>query len=220
MLVALSDTHLTHRFFSSKKFHYLSNVIQRADQIVIVGDFWDGRRCTFNQFIRSRWRGLFPMLKSRNSIYLYGNNDPKELCSQEVNLFSVQQAESLDLQIGTLNLHFEHGHRIAPNPIDEKYPWIMEIPGMGYADYLFNELIPTSLFGERWINLRGAPAAKLLRARARNFAAQGQWLICGHSHITELDPNIRYANCGFFGMGYAQYLKIGRYSIGPVNGRY
>ena len=220
MLVALSDTHLTHQFFNPKKFHYLANIIGGADQVAIVGDWWDGHRCRFDQFIRSPWRALFPLLKSRNTIYLYGNHDPEELCDERVNLFSVRQGWEINLQVGSWNLHFEHGHRIAPDPIAKKYPRVLELPGIGYFDYLFTELLPTSLFGQRWLNYRGKAADRQLKARSQELAGNGQWLVCGHSHLAELDPTIKYANCGFVGLGRAQYLRVDRYSIGVVRAGY
>ena len=219
MLVALSDTHLTPRV-NLKKFNYLFNLIKGADQVVIVGDWWDSRRCTFDQFLRSSWENLFPLLRSKETVYLYGNHDPREQCDGRVEQFSVRQADELDLEFGTLKLHFEHGHRIAPDPIEKNHPGILKVPGIGHADYLFTELIPTSLFGERWINYRGKAAAKLLKARSKEIAKSGRWLVCGHSHLAELDPAIKYANCGFFGLGRAQYLRVDQYSINVVRAGY
>ena len=219
MLVGLSDVHLTSRF-DRKKFNYLFNLIKGADQVALVGDWWDSRRCTFDEFLGSPWNNLFPLLLSRNAIYIYGNHDPRERCDGRAEQFSVRQADELDLEFGTFRLHFEHGHRIAPDPIEKNHPGILKVPGIGHADYLFTELIPTSLFGERWINYRGRVCAKQLKAAAEEFAVKGQWLVCGHSHIAELNPAIKYANCGFFGLGRAQYLRVDNYSIGVVKARY
>lgn len=218
-LLVISDVHLTHRWFNRRKYRALADLIWSAGRVLINGDWWDSHRCTFDQFLRSPWRNLFPLLKSKGTIYLYGNHDPEERCDERVNLFSVYQANSIDLKIGTWDLHFEHGHRIAPDLITRR-PRLLRIPGIGYADYLFLEVVMTGLFGERWIDYRGRGCVALLKARAREHAARGQWLVCGHSHVAEIDPEIRYANSGFVGLGRLQYLQIGEYSIGPVKSRY
>jgi len=218
-LLVISDTHLTHRWFNPRKYRRLANLISSAGRVLINGDWWDGHRCTFDQFLRSPWRGLFPLLKSKGTIYLYGNHDPEELGDERASRFSIRQADSIDLKIGTWDLHFEHGHRIAPDLITRR-PGMLKIPLIGYADYLFLEVVLTSLFGERWINYRSRGCVELLKARAREHAARGQWLVCGHSHIAEIDPGIKYANSGFVGLRRIQYLRIGEYSIGPVKSWY
>lgn len=219
MLVVVSDMHLTNRWFNPKKLRYLTNIIESADQVAITGDFWDGFRCSFDQFIKSPWRVLFPLLKSKEAIYIYGNHDPEEWCDWRVNLFSVYQAESVDLKVGTLNLHLEHGHRIAGDPLT-KYPQLRNVPLLGHADYLLQNFIPTSLFGERWVKFMGRYPTNLMRERAEELSKSGQWLVCGHSHVAQLDPTIKYANCGFFGLGYAQYLRVDKHSIGLAKDRY
>lgn len=218
MLVAFSDTHLTPRF-NRKKFNYLFNLVKGADRVAILGDFWDGHRCRFDQFVRSPWRHLFPLLKSKNTIYTYGNHDLEEWCDERVNLFSTQQAPAVDLQIGTLNLHFEHGHRIAPDLLTRN-PGLLEVPFIGWANSIFLEAIPMILVGDRWIRLRSKPCVQLLKERARELSAHGQWLVCGHSHVAEMDPTIKYANSGLIGVGRAQFLRIDSYSIGLVKAGY
>uniref|UniRef100_A0A831YQ97 Calcineurin-like phosphoesterase domain-containing protein n=1 Tax=candidate division WWE3 bacterium TaxID=2053526 RepID=A0A831YQ97_UNCKA len=219
MLVAFSDAHLTPRF-DQKKFNYLFNLIKGADRVVIVGDWWDGHRCSFDQFVRSRWQDLFPLLKSKGTIYIYGNHDLREWCDARVEQFSIRQTDELDLEFGTFKLHFEHGHRIAPDLITQN-PELLRIPYLGFADHFFLEVFLTGLFGERWINYRSRSCVQLLKSRAREFAAVGRWLICGHSHVAELDPAIKYVNCGFVGSGRIQYLHIdNNYSIGVVKARY
>ncbi|GMR19064.1 MAG: hypothetical protein BMS9Abin34_189 [Patescibacteria group bacterium] len=219
MLVAFSDTHLTHHRFNPKKFSYLANIIRSADQVAIVGDFWDGMRCSFDQFIRSPWRALFPLLKSKDAIYLYGNHDLEEWCDERVNRFSTRQAEAADITAGTFNLRLEHGHRIAPDPIT-KNPKILNIPLIGWVDFIFTSVIPVTLFGERWTEISGRESTRLMRERAKELSANGQWLVCGHSHLAQLDPAVKYANCGFIGLGRAQYLRVNEYSIDLINTRF
>ncbi|HEB14010.1 MAG TPA: hypothetical protein ENI09_01190 [candidate division WWE3 bacterium] len=219
MLIVFSDTHLTHHWFNPKKFRYLANIIRSADQVAIVGDFWDGMRCSFDQFIQSPWKALFPLLKSKDAIYLYGNHDLEEWCDERVNRFSTLQAEAVDITVGTFNLRLEHGHRIAPDPIT-KNPKLLNIPMIGWADYIFTSAIPMVLFGDRWAKVSGRVPTHLMRERAKWASANGQWLICGHSHSAQVDPAIRYANSGFVGSGWAKYLRVDEYSIDLINARF
>ncbi|MBI3955332.1 metallophosphoesterase, partial [Candidatus Gottesmanbacteria bacterium] len=72
--IIISDLHLTRRF-EKRKFNFLKKIIERSDQVVINGDLWDYYFSSFSQFVRSPWRQLFPLLKEKKTVYLYGNHD-------------------------------------------------------------------------------------------------------------------------------------------------
>src|SRR5690606_17718607 len=97
--IIFSDTHLSSRVYR-KKLRYLQAVIETADRVVILGDFWDGFLTDFDRFLRSGWRVLFPMLLERQAIYLYGNHDRSQWSDERVSLFSVEQGLSHTLSIG------------------------------------------------------------------------------------------------------------------------
>ena len=86
-----SDTHLTPKY-EPKKFAVLKNAIEQADRVIINGDFWEGFVCTFNEFVESPWsKELFPLLKKKKAVYLFGNHDRESLANERASLFSDKQ---------------------------------------------------------------------------------------------------------------------------------
>jgi len=75
-ILVISDLHLTTRF-DEKKCEFLEKLINRADKVIINGDFWEAYDLKINSFISSKWNKLFKYLKKNNSIYLFGNHDKK-----------------------------------------------------------------------------------------------------------------------------------------------
>ena len=61
-ILVFSDTHLSSTF-EEKKFNLLKEIISRADRVIINGDFWEGYLISFKEFLDSRWKELFPLLK-------------------------------------------------------------------------------------------------------------------------------------------------------------
>ena len=89
--LVFSDTHLTPKF-DHRKFSVLKEAIDQADRAVICGDFWEGFGNSFDDFVSSKWsETLFPLLKKKKTVYLYGNHDKKEYANDRVSLFSVKQ---------------------------------------------------------------------------------------------------------------------------------
>jgi len=70
ILSVISDTHLTNKF-NENKFNKLRSIIESSDKIVLNGDFWDGYATDFEDFYNSKWSALFPLLKSKKTIYLF-----------------------------------------------------------------------------------------------------------------------------------------------------
>jgi len=90
--IIFSDTHLG-KDYEEKRALFLKEVIKDCDKVIIAGDFWEGLQITFDQFINSPWKELFPYLKKKNTVYIYGNHDPKGSCDERVSLFSSKQAQ-------------------------------------------------------------------------------------------------------------------------------
>lgn len=81
-----SDTHLAERF-EPDKFTFLFRNISRADTVIIAGDFWDIWHTSFDRFLRSEWSRLFPLLKQKHTVYLWGNHDPASAMDRRVERF-------------------------------------------------------------------------------------------------------------------------------------
>ncbi|MGI5828520.1 MAG: metallophosphoesterase, partial [Patescibacteria group bacterium] len=163
--IVISDTHLTPHF-EQKKFSYLEKIIKKSDQVIINGDFWDGYLCSFEEFTKSSWRKLFPLLKSKESVYLFGNHDPKKWATKKTNLFSKRQYSSLKISLNEFNLHIQHGNSIKPS-IGERHPWV--------ANKLTARLASTFLgvgvrcFGPDFYK-KYYPRARLTDSKLRNWA--------------------------------------------------
>ena len=98
-------------------------MISSADRVIINGDFWDSYVTSFDKFVKSKWRALFPLLKEKNTHYNYGNHDLKKNCDERVNLFSVTQSESLTLKVGDKELLIRLGDDL-DHYTPEKYPFL------------------------------------------------------------------------------------------------
>jgi predicted MPP superfamily phosphohydrolase len=116
-ILVFSDTHLTH-VFEEKKYVFLKKVIESADQVIINGDFWDGYLTSFDAFISSRWNNLFPLLKQKKAVYIFGNHDKACFSDKRTSFFSDIQTKKYSFVDG-MTFYFEHGNTLLPS-IDEK----------------------------------------------------------------------------------------------------
>lgn len=203
--VIISDTHLTGRF-EVRKFDYLQNIISSADKVIINGDFWDGYLMSFDRFCRSKWSRLFPVLRLKETVYIYGNHDRKKWCSQKACFFSCQQTDSFEIKVGGKTLLIEHGHRIAPAE-DDRFPWLVKHKFLVFSFMLLRERAPLEVFGKgmlEWYHKQN----KKMKAWSQKQLIEDQILVCGHSHLAELNLECSFINTGFVRYGYGQYLKI------------
>src|SRR4051812_43742823 len=106
-VLVISDTHLG-QVFQPAKFALLVRLINQADQVIINGDFWERYLCSWDEFISSPWRQLFPLLRDKKAVYLFGNHDLEELSDYRREKFSTVQAQSYELESGGRLFHLEH----------------------------------------------------------------------------------------------------------------
>ena len=97
--------------FEQKKFDYLKKIINEADQIIINGDFFDDYMISFDDFIKSPWNQLFPMLKEKKAVCVFGNHDRQKFSDKRLSLFSDLQSSEYRLPIADYNLVFTHGQQ-------------------------------------------------------------------------------------------------------------
>lgn len=200
-----SDVHLTDKF-ESNKFNYLKKIIERSDQVIINGDFWDGYLITFESFVKSPWRRLFPLLKSKNTIYIYGNHDKKDFANQDIKLFSILQTDNYLLIVNGKKYLIEHGNAIYPGWDDRLGwqrvpPYIMRAVHSSYK-YFFRK------FGKAFLKIAFSKSNKRIKKQIGRIVQEGEILINGHTHYAEVDLQNHYANSGIFHFGLAQYLII------------
>lgn len=211
-ILAFSDSHLSDHF-DEKKFEYLSSIIKEADQVVLNGDFWDHYATNFNKFVNSQWKRLFPLLKEKKTIYIYGNHDSEKFSDNRVNLFSDIQTERYELKSGNKTFIFEHGNRF--------------FPGMNeFLDIrLINALIDRILdpiqyqmirrFNGKLLRLSVKRTNSIIKRRLKKELKANQIYICGHTHCAELDMKRRFINTGInnYGLGQCLWIENGKISF-------
>lgn len=200
-----SDTHLTDKP-DPKKMAFLKKIINEADRVIINGDFWDGAFISFDQFLSSPWQELFPLLKKKNTVYLYGNHDKKERCDERVNLFSDLQAENYSLPLGSKTLVITHGHNLGLS--FDKITKILKIwrPLSKLQSRLDHFL--AKVLGRKYLYCSRRKYNRETEAKAKEYLKRNQILVCGHTHLAQKDPKKGFINLGCLNFGLGQYLIV------------
>jgi predicted phosphodiesterase len=217
-ILVISDTHLTTPF-EEKKFKFLTNLILSSDRVIINGDFWDGYLTTFEKFIDSPWKNLFPLLKSKNTVYIFGNHDKSTFANKsKFKLFSDLQTNSYRLTINNISYLFEHGNRLLPFD-DEKIiePLTSPLRSTKIIDTLEQKLIRR--FGSRFQKLL-RKNNKIIKLKALKELKNNEYYVCGHTHCAEIDHTNRFINSGLIKGGLGQYLLIKNHSVYAHEARY
>lgn len=215
-VIIFSDTHLSKKF-EPKKFNFLRKIIKKADQVVINGDFWDYGHNIFHDFVNSKWSELFPLLKEKNTIYLYGNHDPIELSDERVSLFSVKQGDMCQLKVGDKELLVRHGHKLAPT-FDLAWPRVFSRRKVIRLINLINQ-IGIFLAGKYYLRSYQAYGNR----RTKTFSADladNQFLVCGHTHALHEGADHQFINIGVVNWSLAQYLLLEEGKIKLMDERY
>ncbi len=215
-LLIFSDTHLTHKF-EKKKYDVLVKLISQADNVIINGDFWDYYLTTWEKFLNSPWKALFPLLKSRHAIYIFGNHDSRKHSDVRVNLFSVLQTEKYMLKVKDRVLNIQHGHLIVPT-LD-----------VSHSSLRRKSLIKiTQKFEQRNVFFLSKRILKRVSKRQNNqlkkyalsVLAKNELLICGHTHLWEMSERHKYMNVGLIRYGMAQGLVVNNGHFEMINTKY
>jgi len=217
-LLIISDLHLTTNFIK-KKFNFLNKIISASDKVIINGDFWSAYYNTFDEFVNSPWNRLFPLLKSRGAIYIYGNHDRKNWCDARVNLFSIKQADEYKFKYSDkLTLLFNHGHKYLGDSVsNEKFMSFWRKYKIDVIKYLFESLF-LRIFG-RFIYYPARLLNKKIKERVGDLG-NDIYLVTGHTHWRELDLKNRFLNSGIIHAGVASYIVIENGEIKAVSARY
>lgn len=214
-VVIFSDTHLSHRS-DPAQLKFIERAIGPADRVIINGDFWDYGETTFGEFVNSSWKQLFPLLKKRKAIYLYGNHDLEKACDQRVELFSVKQGDHCLIETTKQQLLVRHGHLLAPSR-DVAMPRVFANPPMLKLGNGIN-LLGVNLALKSYLNLFQI-RNRLMKKLSSSFQ-NNQLLVCGHSHLAEYNLEKKYINNGVIRWGLGQYLKVEDGQLNLVRSRY
>ena len=200
-ILVISDTHLSLPF-EEKKFRFLETLIKKHDQVIIDGDFWEGFLISYDKFVASPWRALFPLLKQKNSIYIFGNHDLEEFGNGTFDSFSVKQTDRYEAKVNGHVFVFEHGHRLLPLDGDDDSK---KIRNTKYMDRVEKYMIKG--FGAKYQKLL-KPYNKKIKKQLPRELKQTEYYVCGHTHCAEIDHKNRFINTGVIKHGLAQYLVI------------
>lgn len=198
-----SDTHLRIDF-EDKKYIFLRKIISHADRVIINGDFWEGNGILFESFLNSSWNKLFPLLKQKNCVYIYGNHDDKTLSDNRVKRFSIHQTSRYIMKIKDRELVIEHGDLYCPFP-DINIPVSSNI-----LQFLFDQWERWMLFffGSSYQKIFFQRFNNKIKQSIQNKLTKNQLYVCGHTHCAEIDYKHRFINTGIIRHGFAQYLMI------------
>ncbi len=202
-----SDTHLSHEF-DEAHFNALASVISDVDRVIINGDFWDAYLTSFDEFISSPWKQLFPLLKEKNAVYLYGNHDKPVFVDERASLFSDVQGFKHTLSIGENQALVMHGHLEVPE-IDDLFPRFTGKFGKHYQKLhkIKEKENKLGILARKFDSKYRKRLHTKLVALANELTTH-DFLICGHSHFRSTDDSHKYINPGDFRNGWARYILI------------
>ncbi|KKP67257.1 MAG: hypothetical protein UR68_C0011G0006 [Candidatus Roizmanbacteria bacterium GW2011_GWA2_35_19] len=207
-ILVFSDSHL-YLPFDERKFNFLKSIIASCDRVIINGDFYDSYMNAFDEFVNSSWSRLFPLLKARKTVYIYGNHDQRSFSDNRVSLFSDIQAERYKIKTDKKTYIFEHGHKTRITP-DAKFKisWSTKHNAMIVVHFLRN--IAIKIFGYFGVLLLFKYKNKISKKMIRNFykPKDNEIYIIGHNHFGEIDEINHYVSNGAILYGFAQYLTI------------
>ncbi len=201
--LVFSDSHLTDRF-EPNKCKALLKAIDAADRVIINGDFWDGYLVSFNTFVTSQWSTkLFPLLKKKQAVYIFGNHDTQKMADNRTRLFSNIQTNQYKLTSGGKTFIFEHGHRIAPmadETLNVKQGVVIKI-----AQRV--EKYAVAIIGPRVFFILYAYLIKQYKKSASQLNSD-EVLVVGHTNTPEIDLDHKYINTGYCNIGLCHYVLI------------
>lgn len=207
-IVLFSDSHLDTRF-NDLQFRALRKIITAADVVVIAGDFWADKYITFDAFMKTKWRKLFPYLKKKETYYLFGNHDMPLHSDDRIFTFCTHAGFWLKLKAGALLLHIEHGHLRSNFLIRavlllfEKHPKVLHI--------LTIPIEQLSMLYVDVLKRTGIPLSKRVNTSYKHKRIgldPQEILVMGHTHTPEIDLNMKYVNLGLTHHGYFSYVLI------------
>jgi predicted phosphodiesterase len=216
----ISDTHLSR--FNKKQFSFLRDLIKSVDEVIINGDFWDSWCISFEKFVNSKWQQLFDLLLEKNTIYIYGNHDPKHLCDERCSLFAVKTCNSYQFELLGQKFHCEHGHHLMThfnmsNFINIYYKLLHRQPKvLCYLIAEFERLLFYVFPNTNRHSKVGQHTNQILRKNLHHKYIN----IYGHSHCADLDLENNFVNSGSIMCKNASYVLIDNKKIRLERMRY
>lgn len=218
--LVLSDLHLTHHFYP-RKFDKLKSLIEQHDRLIINGDMWDGYFTTFDLFLNSNWQDIFPLMKKKRTVYIYGNHDEPAYfeVDDRVEQFSDYYGSDYHFELGGKQYYLEHGHKIIPE-LSARWSYIKK-----YRLVMQAWTIPFNLGEVAFMSITGKPSPTIrvnnpfLKWKEQNLPKE-TYMVVGHMHAQQIDHERRFVDIGYFRWGLAQYCTIDEQGIQLHSERY
>lgn len=216
--LVISDLHLSPNI-EEKKFRYLNKLFCSYDQIILNGDFWEGFLYSFDDFYNSRWNKLFPILREKNTVYIFGNHDKKIYNNiKKASAFSTIQTEKYEHSVKNKKFIFEHGDRL----------WQSESEDVNLSSAHFRNMVKfVSNFESSLIRFGGnlyQKGLKTINKHVYNKIApnllHNEYFFFGHTHRQEVFKENRIYNSGVCKAGLSQYIVINDDNIIPKEEAY
>jgi len=210
--VVFSDTHLTDQY-DAETFHALRTIIEPADQVIINGDFWDGYLTDFDSFLSSPWKDeLFPLLKSKQTIYIPGNHDEPSFMDERTSEFARHIVPLFVLKSPAHTYLIQHGHVIYKNTVILVSDRIPRIVSATFFRFLTDQEKKQSWLGKlSKIIAHSLDVYDHERMKAYVRTARGKenlTFIFGHTHIPYVSKKKDHFNSGSFTPKKFSYLVI------------
>lgn len=206
-ILVFSDTHL-YLPFDQKKFNFLKKIISNSDKVIINGDFFDDYMISFDDFVNSPWKELFPLLKNKHAVYIFGNHDQQKFSDERLSLFSDIQVTSYKLQVANIQYIFTHGQQFRKTAdlfIKELFKPLVSLV-VRIAHHKRQNLV--NIFGRNFLKARFAYRNIATKEKAIKTINDNEFIIVGHNHWAEVDAQNHFACNGAILYGFAQYLTI------------
>ncbi|MFC1647090.1 metallophosphoesterase [Patescibacteria group bacterium] len=195
--LVISDLHLG-RKFNKRKFDYLSRLFSRYPEIILNGDFWDYYSFSFDEFVNSKWNGLFPIMKKK-TVYIYGNHDMKKWSDDRVKLFSKIHTSEYIKTIGANKFIFRHGHVLDEFKQNEskKYVAFVRKLRLAYLGLVYDHLFTL-------LTLKNYKKIK----KYSNNLVENELLVIGHKHAQLVNIKDKFISGGYIMFGKARYFEL------------
>lgn len=213
--LVISDTHFAAGNYDPKFCDRLIELIEQYPRVIILGDFFDAYLSTFDVFLVSGWKRLFPLLRKKKAVYIYGNHDRPEYMNEHTTDFSVEQTYRKELEVQGVRVILQHGHLYAPD-FDGKFPWLSYYLSWLYPRYhrhasertWINRLFLKAYNDNKNKLLHADMKRAITRFQEKNSDMEATWQITGHSHIQDIDLDLQYINVGATLSRSLEYLVI------------
>lgn len=204
-ILIISDIHLTTNFIG-KKFNYLKDLFRSVDKVIINGDFWTAYYNTFDEFLNTKWKELFPILRDKKAVYIYGNHDKEVWQDDRNSKFSIWAGSEFRFESHGVKYLITHGHNYLGDSISsEKFMKSWRFFKFDVIKYFIESLL-LRLFG-RYLYL----IAKNLNNKVKEISkkmSDVDFLVIGHTHWAEIDKTNRFINSGLIHSGVSTYIII------------